>query len=237
MIIINRWWSFLPVWYKVVATKRSNNEPKWEQMWKVWQGHVYRLIHLFETNEPHVAVRRAKKMQERVAELEQVLERFVNIARADNYGNALSRLEAVMNSPHQIALAKLPKELCRPATIWMIGIPAKHGHPGMPPQTPTSAQRTYRLMLPWIVEAWQLAINDGERGERAKAEMLEYYETLSPQDFERKCYEYINDVDLTSQTLPLKNTVDKEPTVSELTALLKLTTPYTYEKQQRNSRE
>jgi hypothetical protein len=103
---------------------------------------------------------------------------------------ALKALSQIKKQP-EYDLSKLPEIFHKAPPIWVNGKPDNKLKKGFAPMRLKDAERQHRVIVPLLVEAWELA--DGE--EEVRAQIERDYRTCSAVEFERYCYNYIYDLE------------------------------------------
>lgn len=117
-------------------------------------------------------------------------EDILALTNTTQIGNAKQRISKLMEGATPCELNKLPESFHKPPYIWLSG---KYGNEkldikGFAPMKPRDAERKHRVILPLLVEVWELSEgNEDERREIEKA-----YRNWSADKFERELYVTIN---------------------------------------------
>lgn len=88
-------------------------------------------------------------------------------------------------------IANLPVAFHKPPMIWLTGKPPSKLSEGFPPMRPKDAERQHRVILPLLLEAWELAKDDEETKEKIESG----YRNWSASVFERELYTFIYDLE------------------------------------------
>jgi hypothetical protein len=113
-------------------------------------------------------------------------------------GNAKQRIIKLMSGATPDELSKLPEAFHRPPAIWLTGKKKTLVTEGFAPMGVRDAERKHRVILPLLIEVWELS--EGEEEERLEIEKA--YRNWSADDFEKELYTTINKLE--------------EPTLEEL---------------------
>ena len=106
-------------------------------------------------------------------------------------------------------LANLPVVFHRPPMIWLTGRATTKKLEGFAPMRVRDAERKHRVILPLLLEAWDLAKDD----EETKAKIEAGYRSWSADEFEKELYVFI--YDLEEPTLEEQFTEQTEQRTSE----------------------
>lgn len=103
---------------------------------------------------------------------------------------ALKALSQIKQQP-TYDLSQLPETFHKIPLIWLEGKAKNRIHPGFPPLTRTQAERAHRVILPLLLEAWDLAKGD----EIVHDEITKAYLSESHTEFEKDLYKYIYELE------------------------------------------
>jgi hypothetical protein len=103
---------------------------------------------------------------------------------------ALKALSQMKEQP-AYDLTKLPETFHKLPSIWLDGKTPNRLHPGFAPLSRAQAERAHRVIVPLLIEAWELA--KGEEDVRDK--ITTAYLTSSADEFEKDLYKYIYDLE------------------------------------------
>ena len=95
---------------------------------------------------------------------------------------AFGQIKQVQND-----LSNMPEVFHSVPNIWLSGKVDTRKTKGFKPVTLTSALRKHRVIMPLLIEAWQLAGED----ESIKDDIMREYLTVSGEEFEKSLYRYI----------------------------------------------
>ncbi len=87
--------------------------------------------------------------------------------------------------------ANLPVAFQKPPMIWLTGKPPSKQSEGFAPMRLKDAERQHRVVLPLLLEAWELAKED----EKTREEIEIGYRNWSAREFERELYTFIYDLE------------------------------------------
>lgn len=104
---------------------------------------------------------------------------------------ALKALGQFRNKEKDFDISVLPAVFHRPPAIWLAGRPKTKLKSGFAPMRVRDAERQHRVMLPLLIEAWNLADGDPE----VQRDIEKEYRNSSAADFERELYEYIYELE------------------------------------------
>jgi hypothetical protein len=113
-------------------------------------------------------------------------------------GNAKQRITKLMSGATPDEISKLPEAFHRPPAIWLSGKKKTLVTDGFAPMGVRDAERKHRVILPLLIEAWELS--EGDEEEQMSIEKA--YRNWSAEDFEKELYVTINKLE--------------EPTLEEL---------------------
>jgi len=115
------------------------------------------------------------------------------IAEELGYKSIRFALKALSQMKEQPAydLTKIPETFHRMPAIWLDGKTPNRVHPGFAPLTRTQAERAHRVIVPLLIEAWDLAKDD----EEVQTQIFNAYLTSSAVEFEKDLYKYIYDLE------------------------------------------
>ncbi len=142
-----------------------------------------------------------RKFDAMVNEIEQknaTIQKFVALSETTHVGNAYQRFASLMKGATPDELSKLPEAFHRPPAIWLSGKKKTLVKEGFAPMGVRDAERKHRVILPLLIEAWELA--EGDENERLEIEKA--YRNWSADEFEKELYLTINKLE--------------EPTLEEL---------------------
>jgi hypothetical protein len=125
-------------------------------------------------------------------------EEFCELTNTTHVGNAKQRIRKLMSGATPDELTKLPEAFHKPPAIWLTGKKKTLVTEGFAPMGVRDAERKHRVILPLLVEAWELS--EGEDNERLEIEKA--YRNWSAEEFEKELYLTINKLE--------------EPTLEEL---------------------
>lgn len=144
----------------------------------------------------------------------------VGLVGGKNIGNAHKtlRLRAAEKD-----ISQLPEELRRPPAIWLTGKPKTRFDDGFPARSTRSAEREHRYNLEAIIDAWTSiqALEDVQQREASSEAFLDYYRNSSAEDFSRKIYFFIHDLE-EPDFEPFDEETRDEPTYEELMRSVRL---------------
>lgn len=103
---------------------------------------------------------------------------------------ALKALSQIKEQP-VYDLTKLPETFHKVPAIWIDGKAPNRVHPGFVPLSPRQAERAHRVIVPLLIEAWELAKDD----EDVQTDIFNAYLTTSAKEFEKDLYKYIYDLE------------------------------------------
>ena len=140
--------------------------------------------------EQHVSVQQA------VAKVDAAVRDYLavqKIAEELGYKSIRFALKALSQMKEQPAydLTKLPETFHKLPSIWLDGKTPNRVHPGFAPLSRAQAERAHRVIVPLLIEAWELA--KGEEDVRDK--ITTAYLTSSADEFEKDLYKYIYDLE------------------------------------------
>jgi hypothetical protein len=102
-------------------------------------------------------------------------------------GNAKQRIAKLMSGASPDEMSKLPEAFHRPPAIWLSGKKKTLVSEGFAPMGVREAERQHRVILPLLIEAWELA--EGDENERLEIEKA--YRNWSADEFEKELYRTI----------------------------------------------
>lgn len=166
--------------------------------------------------EEHVSVQQA------VAKVDAAVREYLavqKIAEELGYKSIRFALKALSQTKEQPAfdLTKLPETFQKLPNIWLSGKSPRGKKDGFAPLTVTQAERKYRVIIPLLIEAWQLA--EGDEGIRDS--ITREYLTSSADEFERSLYRYINDLEEVTIEEELENW-EVDPSIAEMMRSIQL---------------
>ncbi len=103
-------------------------------------------------------------------------------------GNAKQRITKLMSGATPDEVSKLPEAFHRPPAIWLSGKKKTLVSEGFAPMGVREAERQHRVILPLLIEVWELS--EGEEEERLEIEKA--YRNWSADDFEKELYTTIH---------------------------------------------
>lgn len=103
---------------------------------------------------------------------------------------ALKALSQIKNQP-AYDLTALPETFHKPPMIWLTGKAPSKLSEGFAPMRPRDAERQHRVIVPLLLEAWDLAKEDEETREQIESG----YRNWSAREFERELYTFIYDLE------------------------------------------
>lgn len=125
-------------------------------------------------------------------------EEICQLTGTTQIGNAKQRIIKLMSGATPDEISKLPEAFHRPPAIWLSGKKKTLVSEGFAPMGVRDAERKHRVILPLLIEVWELS--EGEEEERLEIEKA--YRNWSADDFEKELYTTINKLE--------------EPTLEEL---------------------
>jgi hypothetical protein len=171
---------------------------------------VDKICELLESADAYKALNALKKVLRERDELRAYVNEVVDIVGLDNIGNAIKHLKAT--GVGQV-VPLLPKELLKVPQVWLEGRDRSGKDPGFVKFEWYQAEREYKRLKPLLVEVWEAIELEPEAiRERLRAEVINDYETLSPDEMGRYCIAFVNKYDLKEIVERGKN---KEPLVME----------------------
>lgn len=115
-------------------------------------------------------------------------EEVCELTKTGQIGNAKQRIKKLMSGATPDEIGKLPESFHRPPAIWLTGKKKTLINDGFAPMGVRDAERKHRVILPLLIEAWELAENDED--ERLMIEKA--YRNWSAEEFEKELYKTIN---------------------------------------------
>jgi hypothetical protein len=103
---------------------------------------------------------------------------------------ALKALSQMKQQP-TYDLTKLPETFHKVPAIWLDGKTPNRVHPGFAPLSRTQAERAHRVIMPLLIEAWELSKDE----ENVRDQVTNAYLTSSADEFEKDLYKYIYDLE------------------------------------------
>ena len=115
------------------------------------------------------------------------------IAREMGYSSVKIALKALRQMKEQPAydISKLPAVFHKMPAVWLSGKPNSKVSKGFAPMRVRDAERQHRIIVPLLIEAWNLI--DGD--EEVQLQVESAYRTTSADEFERELYKYIYDLE------------------------------------------
>ena len=118
----------------------------------------------------------------------------------------------------------LPEVLRKVPNIWLTGKPQGTRTNGFVGLTVSTALRRHRVMMPLIVELWQLTGKDEELKER----VVYNYLRMSADDFEKELYRHIHELEVVSLEEQFEEIARPDPSVSELSKCVDAVSRFDY---------
>ncbi len=115
-------------------------------------------------------------------------EEICEITGTVQIGNAKQKIKKLVSGATPDDLSKLPEAFHRPPAIWLTGKKKTLLIEGFAPMGPRDAERKHRVILPLLMEVWELS--EGDEEERLAIEKA--YRNWSADDLERELYLTIN---------------------------------------------
>lgn len=131
---------------------------------------------------------------------------------------ALKALSQVKENVAPVDLSSLPEVFHKVPSIWLDGKPNRGNKKGFVRLTVAQAERAHRVIVPLLIEAWQLA--EGE--DSIHDQITRQYLTTSHKDFEAALYKFIHELEEVSLEEELQDW-ELDPSVVELTSNLNAT--------------
>ena len=125
-------------------------------------------------------------------------EDICNLTKTTQVGNAKQRIVKLMSGATPDEMSKLPEAFHRPPAIWLSGKKKTLVSEGFAPMGVRDAERKHRVILPLLIEAWELT--EGDEDEQFEIEKA--YRNWSADEFEKELYQTIHKLE--------------EPTLEEL---------------------
>jgi hypothetical protein len=115
---------------------------------------------------------------------------------AENLGyssvdNALKALRMLTNKVEKAEADSLPEVFHKVSNIWLSGWVGNKKRPAFAPMRLKDAVRRHKMMLPLIIEAWQLS----DENQIGRDKMVSSFLTQSADDFEKELYRFIYDLE------------------------------------------
>lgn len=104
---------------------------------------------------------------------------------------ALKALSQYRNKDVTCDISQLPAVFHHPPAIWLSGRPKTKLKPELAPMRVRDAERQHKIMLPLLLEAWNLTDGDIEVQQDIERE----YRNVGAAEFERALYEYIHQLE------------------------------------------
>lgn len=192
---------------------------KLEREWNKTMRHVKAICDTLESADEYRALVALRALIARKEELEKYQKMVIDAVGADNIGNALTMIKTRTHGrvgPFQ----ELPEQLQRIPKLWLEGRPQTRKASGVIKLTVYQAEKAYKRLLPYLMEVWEIVTRrEEDLQEGIKEEIIEMFETTSPDEMTTKCYAFINDYDLEEEEIEsgVAAVLEKvEPTTSEL---------------------
>ena len=117
-------------------------------------------------------------------------EEICTLTNTTQIGNAKQRISKLMGGATPYELSRVPENFHKLPYIWLTGKSKneKIGIKGFAPMKLRDAERKHRVILPLLIEVWELS--EGNEEERRAIEKA--YRNWSAEDFERELYLTIN---------------------------------------------
>jgi len=111
-------------------------------------------------------------------------EEICQLTGTTQIGNAKQRIAKLMSGATPDEMSNLPEAFHRPPAIWLSGKKKTLVSEGFAPMGVREAERKHRVILPLLIEAWELS--EGEEEERMEIEKA--YRNWSAEEFEKELY-------------------------------------------------
>ena len=145
---------------------------------------------LFGIPEEHVTITNSRQKVDKIVRDWRKAEEQAEKMGYASLGVALKALAQIKNKG-AYDIGNLPVAFHRPPMIWLTGKPPSKQSEGFAPMRPRDAERQHRVILPLLLEAWELAKNDEETKEQ-----IEFgYRNWSAREFDRELYTFIYDLE------------------------------------------
>lgn len=190
----------------------------WELASYKWVAKCKEVLKVLGTQNAYHALGKLKSLVARNDELESLTEKVCVLTGADNFGNALKKIEAVFaKSELDVAFESLPKSFHTPPPKWYMSETKKGEKMSL-----NEAWRQWRALKYLVCEVWLNCEFDEEREQVEKA-----YLTKNPKVFVSECYDFLGtkgalDDDEEEET---PTVIETEPSHGEVAKSLKLVDP------------
>ena len=189
-----------------------------EQEWQKTMRHIRAICEILESADEYRALVALRALVSRKEELENYIKQVIDLAGADNIGNAITKIKA--SSHGRGGVFDLPEQLQRIPQLWLEGRAETRKARGVLKMTFYQAERQHRRLLPYLEDCWRIAEQkDSETAEMLKEQILQCYEENSADDMTKFCYAFVHNYDLEEDGEEREESVD-EPSLAELTKIL-----------------
>ena len=117
---------------------------------------------------------------------------------------ALKALSQTKTKPLGAYPEDFPEQFKRVPQIWLDGRPDTRQTPGFKPLAMRAALREHRVMMPLLIEAWELS-----EGAEGRGDMLRGYLTTSSEEFTQELYKFIHEFEEDALEVQLIEEVQK----------------------------
>jgi hypothetical protein len=158
-------------------------------------GHIDEMCEILESADEYRALVALKALKMREKMLLERQDEVVRVLGVDNIGNAITKIKTLRMGA--LVSETLPEELSTHPPIWQRGrVPTKLRE-GFAPYSFFQAEKLYKRLRPYLVEAWGLTFTrDVEQGELLREQILESYVSTSPEEMAQFCHSFINDYEI-----------------------------------------
>lgn len=163
---------------------------KWEASLHKFLSESHELLELLELDNITNVLRKVKALKDEVDYLKGQVNDICELTNTTRLWNAKQRISKLMEGATPDELSKLPEAFHKPPAIWINGKCANEalGIPGAAPMKPRDAERRHKVILPLLIEAWELA--EGDEDEKLAIEKA--YRNWPANELERELYLTIN---------------------------------------------
>jgi hypothetical protein len=170
------------------AMRKRFKTPSWFSDCNAWITEASEFFQHIGADNFSNATRKFDALQEEIREKTEIIQEFIDLTQTTHRGNAKMRIISLMRGATFEDLSKLPEAFHRPPAIWLSGKKKTVVSEGFAPMGVRDAERKHRVILPLLIEVWELAADDEE--ERLQIEKA--YRNWSADDLEKELYQTIN---------------------------------------------
>ena len=209
--------------------KKSVNWKEAQERYYKNVAEVMNLLGIESDNDVNL-LRSVKCLQKELVTAERTINEFVEISQTKDKCAAKKRFRSLMNKDETVDATSLPDVFHKPAAIWLTGRPKstlRKEDKGFPPLRVRDAELQHRGVLPWLLEAWQLA-DTYSNGEEVRDELVKRYLSTTPDEFTRLCYMRIHDMEEPDLHVELNRQIEKNASAFEVSKALRNVTEPNY---------